>query len=225
MASPDVHDWEGAGSSKELMKKFRPVKVFSPKTITRLRLNMRRIKKRKQNIRDGTFSCQNEVCLYRGGTMQELALHKKTHTRDMEFRCALCPYKTNSKNNLKRHSLTHTGVKAFACDVCTFTTALSSHLKEHKRRHDGIKGHQCDECDSSFVTSSALKQHKFKHSGIKPFVCDVCDFATDRAARLNDHLFTIAHSGPKSHGCEFEHCIFRSATPFGIYLHMKRKHK
>lgn len=234
MGSLDANKEEVPGSSKtttllefedkDLISKFKPVWVYSSKTISKLQLNKRRAvayqTRRRRNIEEGIYSC--DICSFRAASNSELIKHKRAHTK-LTFECTLCLYKSGFRADLTNHQrLEHPGEMPFNCETCAYSTNRLSDLTKHKRRHTGIKPYVCDECKFAFVASSDLRNHyKRKHSGIKPYICDQCDYSTAYGGDLTKHSRT--HTGEKPFQCEL--CDdYRCASKSSLRRHIKRKH-
>ena len=74
---------------EELLESFRPVKVFSDRTVGELK----RCEPRHQCL----------VCSYVAPCESQLVSHSRSHTGDRPFSCELCNQKFSLKCNLTRH--------------------------------------------------------------------------------------------------------------------------
>ena len=95
---------------EELLESFRPVKVFSDRTVRELK----RCEPHHQCL----------VCGYVAPCKSKLVIHSRSHTGDKPFSCKLCNQKFSLKGNLTKHLLTHKDIRQFQCSECNYSTGL-----------------------------------------------------------------------------------------------------
>jgi len=102
----------------------------------------------KRPRRDARLSC--DVCLQ---------VHRRTHTREQPYQCAVCQRQFIQSGNLKLHMRVHTKERPYHCPTCSRTCVSSADLKIHARSHSGDKPFTCYVCQRRFVQLGGLKRH------------------------------------------------------------------
>ena len=60
-------------------------------------------------------------------------MHKRVHTGEKSYECAICKKAFSTNSNLTVHKRVHTGEKPFSCDVCQKSYSQSSALSQHNK--------------------------------------------------------------------------------------------
>lgn len=65
----------------------------------------------------------------------ELTNHRRTHTDEKPYACAMCPKRFPRRSSLGDHQDTHSSVKKYACTDCQKQFSTNTQLKVHRKNH------------------------------------------------------------------------------------------
>ena len=90
-----------------------------------------------------------------------------------DTRSDVCQKCFGELNNLYLHKLTHSTYKPYKCDVCQKCFSTCSSFNSHKLIHTGMKPYKCDVCQKCFSRAGVLKRHKLTHKDVTVWYVEI----------------------------------------------------
>jgi len=116
------------------------------------------------------------VCDKRFMNNSALSCHKKIHSSQQYYNCALCHVGFDQINMLRAHADHHkdpnTGV--FSCPWCHRSFETFASARRHARAFHSLTSYPCPECGKLFPRPDKLKLHRLSHSSHREFMCETC---------------------------------------------------
>jgi len=162
------------------------------------------------------FECA--VCHKRFLSSRYLFLHMNIH--GSKYKCPECGRCLKSAHDLAAHRRSHSGEKPFRCTICGKHFAKLHGLARHGRTHSGERPYRCLLCDKAFCGSGDLNRHTRVHLGHRPYRCSQCERTFSQSGNLQQHVRNV-HARTDRKPCECPQCgqVFKSNSHLTTHVH------
>ncbi|XP_050079672.1 zinc finger protein 816-like [Anopheles maculipalpis] len=147
---------------------------------------------------------KQQLCVLCGKTVNYLARHMNSHTKNNIYSCPHCSMQLTDSSNLKRHiEAVHLKKAIVFCEICNKGFTHKNSLECHMRSQHGTGNtYDCKLCDKTYKHPGGYRHHMAQvhtYASEKRFPCSICSKRFDDRLALKRH--GRVHSSDRPYAC------------------------
>jgi len=197
------------------------------------------------------YTCSQCKMKFNKNQLDTFRLHRKTHSDERPFVCAVCNKGYMTRHTLSNHTrVVHKKVCSNVCPQCGKAYNGEGLLLTHIRQvHTGERPFICTQCGKGFTCYMVLKRHEDSHAKERKYRCKQCDQRFVTSSNLSSHIRIVhenvrpfsctqcekifsskshlnhhmaSHTGERAYACKY--CDKRFSQPSCVYRHITVSH-